>query len=134
MNKFWEGIEVKSKECIYCKEEKPHSEFAKHPTRFDGMDGRCKSCYKKRVNEVKQIRRHAPPMTKSCQCCGKNTKHDNPNYKQSKLCLDHDPITKTFRGWICKECNMAIGLLGDNLDGVKNAINYLKNESHQIVS
>ena len=114
-----------SKECIYCKEIKPYSEFAKHPTRFDGLDGRCKECIKKRVREVKEIRKCAPPMSECCQCCGKKVS-DNKHYKQNRLCLDHNPTTNKFRGWLCKECNMAIGLLGDTYDSVMKAIHYLE--------
>lgn len=114
-----------SKECIYCKKIKPYSEFAKHPTRFDGLDGRCKECIKKRVREVKEIRKVAPPMSECCECCGKKVS-DNKHYKQNRLCLDHNPTTNKFRGWLCKECNMAIGLLGDTYDSVMKAIYYLK--------
>lgn len=126
-NPFWEMGEVKSKECLYCKTKKPLSHFAKHSGHFDGHDGRCKVCCRKRVKEVKKIRRTAPPITTTCQCCGKQTKYQNDHYKPTKLCLDHNPLTKKFRGWLCKECNMAIGLLGDDLKGVQNAIDYLKN-------
>ena len=41
--------------------------------------------------------------------------------------MDHCHKTEKFRGWLCKNCNMAIGKLGDDLDGVMNAVNYLKN-------
>tara|TARA_B100001094_G_C17529350_1_gene483876 strand:+ start:316 stop:459 length:144 start_codon:yes stop_codon:yes gene_type:complete len=30
-----------------------------------------------------------------------------------------------FRGWICKDCNAAIGKLGDDLKGVESARIYL---------
>tara|TARA_Y100000592_G_C5306694_1_gene238108 strand:+ start:261 stop:641 length:381 start_codon:yes stop_codon:yes gene_type:complete len=116
---------IQEKECIYCKEVKPHSEFAKHPTRYDGLDGRCRECVRRRTKEVKEIRKTAPPMTEACECCG-NKVNEDINYKQDKLCLDHDPSTNTFRGWLCKKCNLAIGLLGDDYDSVMRAIKYLE--------
>jgi hypothetical protein len=43
------------------------------------------------------------------------------------MCFDHDPETHKFRGWICQNCNTAIGKLGDNLTGLMAAVNYLRN-------
>jgi hypothetical protein len=42
------------------------------------------------------------------------------------MCFDHDPETHKFRGWICQNCNTAIGKLGDNLAGLMAAIRYLQ--------
>jgi hypothetical protein len=123
---------VPTKCCIYCQQEKPFSEFAKHPTRYDGHDGRCKSCIKERSDLVKHIRRTAPPMSLVCDCCGKE-QGGHSNHKKTKLCLDHDPKTNKFRGWLCNQCNTGIGLLGDNHDSLIRAANYLlgkNNESH----
>jgi len=114
-----------TKSCIYCKQEKPFSEFGKHPTRFDGMDGRCKQCIRERIRLVKQIRETAPAMSSTCDCCGEEIGIDK-SYKQIKLCLDHDPIKNTFRGWLCHKCNTGIGLLGDNVEGLLRALDYLK--------
>jgi hypothetical protein len=41
------------------------------------------------------------------------------------LVLDHDPFTNKFRGWLCDKCNKAIGMIGDNLEGVVKAFNYM---------
>ena len=39
--------------------------------------------------------------------------------------FDHDHTTDTFRGWLCKQCNVGIGQLGDDLEGVMRAVKYL---------
>ena len=39
---------------------------------------------------------------------------------------DHCHITNTPRGYLCNECNTGLGKLGDDLEGVQNALNYLK--------
>lgn len=54
-----------------------------------------------------------------CECCGR------PPGKIS-LALDHDHVTGHFRGWLCKACNLALGLLGDTEDGVYRALTYLR--------
>lgn len=42
------------------------------------------------------------------------------------LSLDHDHATGEFRGWLCGECNMGIGKLGDNISGLAAAAAYLR--------
>ena len=51
----------------------------------------------------------------SCQICSKET----------DLVLDHCHDTGKIRGVLCRQCNMAIGLLGDNLEGLTKATRYL---------
>lgn len=56
---------------------------------------------------------------KLCECCGKA---DLPR----RLSLDHCHKTGVFRGWLCKECNMGLGKLGDDIPSVEQALSYLK--------
>jgi hypothetical protein len=39
--------------------------------------------------------------------------------------VDHCHKTQEFRGWICKSCNHGIGKLGDDIENVLDALNYL---------
>ena len=48
-----------------------------------------------------------------------------PKDKQS-LAMDHNHETNEFRGLLCKECNRALGLFGDNINILTNAVLYLK--------
>ncbi len=57
------------------------------------------------------------PMPAACECCGA--------VPDATLHADHDHVTGEFRGWLCRKCNMALGLLGDTIDGVLNAVSYL---------
>jgi len=41
------------------------------------------------------------------------------------LVLDHCHVTSNIRGVLCRKCNMAIGLLGDNIEGIGKAMEYL---------
>lgn len=67
-------------------------------------------------------RKHLPnalrPEPMLCECCGKTDTR--------ALALDHCHLTNIFRGWLCKNCNLAIGRLGDSVEGVSQALNYLK--------
>jgi len=42
------------------------------------------------------------------------------------LAMDHNHATNEFRGLLCKECNRALGLFGDNIEVLTNAVLYLK--------
>lgn len=44
------------------------------------------------------------------------------------LNVDHCHKTKKIRGLLCMECNTGIGLFGENVEIIKNAIEYLKND------
>jgi len=55
-----------------------------------------------------------------CECCG------NTDVTGEKLCIDHDHETGAFRGWLCRKCNAAIGMLGDSVTGLLMAVKYLE--------
>lgn len=65
-------------------------------------------------------------MPDACECCGTPIK-DCP---KQILVMDHDHDTETFRGWICEKCNIGIGKLGDTLEGLTKAVEYLKRSNH----
>jgi hypothetical protein len=58
-------------------------------------------------------------MPARCECC------NGPPNAVGVLCIDHDHVTGTFRGWLCSKCNMGIGLLGDDREGLSLAQAYL---------
>jgi len=45
---------------------------------------------------------------------------------EAELCVDHCHVTSRVRGLLCHKCNKGIGLLGDNENGVKQALKYLE--------
>jgi hypothetical protein len=53
-----------------------------------------------------------------CRCLFNNIK--------KKAMVDHNHSTNKVRGLLCHSCNVAIGLLKDNIGYLQNAINYLK--------
>jgi hypothetical protein len=112
------------KPCLYCGEEKSLTEFWKNKGYHDGYDNRCKTCKVKRDKEVNEIRKSAPVISQYCDCCGIENL-ERKGHKYQKFCLDHDPADGRFRGWLCRHCNVAIGLLGDNIEGLMKAVDYL---------
>jgi len=58
------------------------------------------------------------PMPTRCECCKGVTKR--------RLHVDHNHRTKRFRGWLCSNCNTGIGLLGDTINGVDQAVRFLR--------
>ena len=60
-----------------------------------------------------------------CACCG-----THQNELTRNLAVDHDHDTGLIRGLLCNHCNMAIGILGDNIEGLMKALNYL--EKHEL--
>jgi hypothetical protein len=55
-------------------------------------------------------RKKLPPPTRlcppACEVCGSKP-------MKKSLCLDHEHLTHTFRGWICDRCNKVLGLVHD---------------------
>ena len=121
INTLWgeEEIDTESKICIYCKEEKLSEEFSTHLGYKDKLDIRCKDCVREQNKLRRKLKRYAPPKPKMCACCGKRV--------PDKMVLDHCHITLKFRGWLCINCNMGLGKLGDNIEGLMKAVRYLEN-------
>jgi hypothetical protein len=72
-----------------------------------------------------------PPKPKHCDCCGRPDPQGKMIglRKQVGLCLDHSEDENGvpyFRGWLCSQCNSGIGYIGDTLDAVKRAVEYLQ--------
>ena len=53
----------------------------------------------------------------ACAICG-----DIPMYR---LVVDHNHATGKVRGLLCRQCNLLLGLLGDDVDKAKSVIAYL---------
>jgi hypothetical protein len=57
-----------------------------------------------------------------CACCGAT----EPGGRANQWHCDHDHVTGKFRGWLCDRCNRGIGLLGDNIESLERALEYLR--------
>ena len=103
--------------CKVCDLEKPVSHFYKMGiTEF--VRSICISCFKKDQqfrNREREKNLHL--NTGYCDCCG---------IKEDPLCFDHCHDSLEFRGFICRSCNLGLGKLGDNIEGLEKALIYLK--------
>lgn len=60
-----------------------------------------------------------------CGACGKPETMLANNGKLSPLTADHCHATGEARGLLCRKCNMALGLVGDDLAGVAALYRYI---------
>lgn len=124
--------------CRKCNQSKHFSEFSPsyaesklNPIKYKAFAGTaaycsdCSSNYYKIKNAAKKAAPSKPALPHACDCCG-DVITDN-----QMLHFDHDHITGTFRGWVCRRCNTGIGNLGDTIEGLQNAIEYLKRTSNE---
>ena len=114
--------------CNKCSEPKPPSSFRKvRVARFKSRHGspaqtrrhrsECWECERKLKQQLAEAHKSAPLKPHKCDCCFKVTEI---------LIVDHDHETGFFRGWICRNCNQGIGKLGDDIEGLSKALDYLK--------
>lgn len=102
-------------ECRRCKRNLPESSFRIRKDRTNYRIKSCRVCEREENEELELVKKSAPPKSNFCDCCGKS----------ARLYLDHCHETLSFRGWICNSCNLGIGSLGDNIEGLQRALAYL---------
>jgi hypothetical protein len=44
--------------------------------------------------------------------------------------MDHDHELKTFRGWLCRKCNLGCGNFKDNPELLEKAAKYLRDKKN----
>ena len=66
---------------------------------------------------------YLPPVPGPCPICQEHT---------TKWVLDHNHDTGRLRGWLCNSCNTGIGKLGDSVETLQRAIDYLKKQFDRI--
>ncbi len=141
---------METKTCTVCKETKPISEFG---TVRGKLRHNCKDCknkesrewYAKNKDRKKQLSKRYRKTKKdqdlkkaygitlhdyfgmlvsqnySCKIC-----HTHQANLKRAMCVDHDHSTGKVRGLLCDICNRSLGLLKDNVDVLKRAVEYLE--------
>ena len=108
------------KNCGVCGQLLPLDNFCTTTKTLSGMVYHHSSCKTCRARDMRVLRilladNAKPPTGTPCACCG----------RIDVLVLDHDHHSGNCRGWICKQCNISIGGLGDCRAGVERALRYL---------
>ena len=105
--------------CKKCGESKLLEDFPINNTFQSGIKRKhtCKTCrYKQSKVRVRLLKKHKRPSTLVCPICQQGA---------DKIVLDHNHETGEFRGWLCNDCNNALGKFNDNVAVLQRAINYL---------
>jgi hypothetical protein len=112
---------VNMRVCNKCSKEKDLNLFHIPYYKSDGSPSHshtCKECKRHFSNTVSSLKKiHPKPKDSKCECCEDFT---------LKLVLDHDHKTDEFRGWICNNCNQALGKLKEDPVTVMKAAEYLR--------
>lgn len=124
--------------CCRCGEEKSLDDFTPDKTGRSkyGKIGFCKKCNSltnkfSKIKKLYGISRDEflgimEEQEGKCDICRVEMEiFSEGSNKANTLCVDHCHKTGRFRGFICNNCNRAIGLMNDNKDIVLSAYNYL---------
>lgn len=141
--KEWEWALTQTRKCSKCEEEKCLTEYTYNTSGRDPFDKKgyrarrpeCSICTnlaskgksdaKKRAKEL-GIPHKAPEGT-LCGICNKLPRRGD------ELVFDHCHCKNIFRGYAHNSCNRAMGILGDDVEGLLRSLNYLlKTEPRKI--
>ena len=130
------------KECCICHEVKLLSDFFNSKLTRDFKSTDCKICSVKASNKNRKdnfnrykdntlkrifnitLEEYNTLFNNQNGCCAICGKHQSELKKS--LCVDHDHITNKIRGLLCQTCNVAIGLLKDDVNILQMGVEYLK--------
>ena len=126
--------------CSKCGETKPLTDFYK-TGKGERRHGSCKTCFKAKVAADKDPVRlrdlslqrlygitsedYDEILESQGRVCGK-CKRSPPDHRKKFLAVDHCHKTGKVRGLLCDNCNRGIGLLGDTVESLTEAVEYLK--------
>lgn len=116
------------KTCNKCKQYLPISEYSKH-SGSNYLRPECKKCnyiLAKKRTELRQ-KHGIPPRDYICPIC-QRPEHQIPTgggKKSTRWVVDHNHETNKFRGWLCHNCNTALGAFRDSQEILERAIKYL---------
>ena len=121
-------INIKCRNCGY---ERPLMSFCKDKDSPDGYGTLCKKCVRhlaliKKCKKVNITLEFYDSLIKQCRIC---RTYDSGNRRWH---IDHDHQSGEFRGLLCTSCNGGLGFFRDNIEILRNAINYLRDFNKKI--
>lgn len=141
-----------TKRCTVCKLLKSLDQFYNYKKSKDGKQYRCKQCdnearmawlrknperahRSRRSNQLKfkygisleEFEELFRQQGECCAICGTKENHTRGSSRYGwNFAVDHCHETGRVRGVLCSQCNRAIGLLGDTVEGLMKAVKYLE--------
>ena len=126
---------MKTKECSKCGKVKLLTEFGNNQSTNTGGDvyfrPECKECTssasKGKTKAFKMAGKPSyPEIGCPCALCGKPPRPATKvNARPKKLVFDHGHVSLRHRGWLCDNCNRAMGMLGDDELGMLTSTLYI---------
>ena len=112
--------------CRKCGEKKEIEQFPFFASSTGGRKNTCAVCCKELSVLRKKLKdENPPPQAGECPICS-NFTHD--------WILDHCHFSHEFRGYICNNCNLALGRFNDDERILRKAIDYLNHKSIVLVT
>lgn len=115
------------KQCLKCGSFKPLDDFQSDPRHFDGCQSRCKTCTADQRlmflygSDLETKQTLIKQQLGRCPGCLREVSERDS--------LDHDHQTGRVRGVLCDQCNMAIGLLSDDVDRLERLRSYIQGKT-----
>lgn len=104
--------------CEKCRKEKNESTRRhRHLHDRDNEDRRMRRRFGMSLEEYEEMSSH---QDGKCLVCG------GVNSDGAKLAIDHCHVSGRIRGLLCRKCNVALGLLGENPDTIQKLKEYLE--------
>ena len=132
---FGEEKQIEAKVCTKCKNFLPLSDYGVS-SGSNYLRAECRKCASSLKRQRKKLKLHNyPPINHICPICNRNEEEcdGEGGRKNGSWCLDHDHKTGKFRGWICHNCNRALGAFKDDPELLIEALLYLIQKSdHEI--
>jgi hypothetical protein len=120
-----------TKTCGICLTVKPLSDFGRDGGKHGYPRYECKHCAREQSRTLREIKKTAPPVAKDhlCPICQRDyAAMQGHSTRIKSWACDHDHATGLFRGWLCPKCNLGLGNLGDDVERLARAIDYLKSQ------
>lgn len=120
--------------CLGCNKTKQLTEFHRCLSSSTGVQNQCKECRKgvhqlscgKKKYGVSLATYYDMLANQSGKCGVCGTRKPDKSGKLSMFNIDHDHRTGKVRGLLCSDCNLGIGQLGDTVEAVRKALDYLE--------
>ena len=124
------AAQEETKTCSKCKKNLLLVKYSK-ASGGNYLRSECRYCEKSLGKIRSKLRKEntLPPLDYICPICQRNSEQikDSGGKKSGGWCCDHDHATNKFRGWLCHNCNRALGNMQDDVSQLQRAIKYLEN-------